>query len=221
MRRTPEAQDFDIRAFDEQQELRRITSCFNRHQVLGYITDSLGYMTSDEIDQIGKSLYADTLADQTRPVGAVLKEIGLTRESEQLRYLRSFLGRIDQVLANTLRSTHGHDILMSHVALEYGKEEMEEKLDLTLWKPGRLMRSAAYWLAGEGPVRPLMMDFFHLQSRGLVDFQRDTNREVVLPTHRMNDTAGSLEAIIQFPFVLNRNILLVAGRSETRIGART
>lgn len=177
-------------------------------------------MTSDEIERLGQQLYSDTVAGQSRPVGAVLREIGLTRESEQLRYLKSFFGNLDQVLLNTLRSTHGHNILMSRVALDYGKEEMEEKLDLAPWEPGRPMTSAAYWSAGEGPRRPLMLDFIRLDSQGLVNIQRDNGQEVVLPTHRMEGVAESLEAIIQSPLILGRNILLVAGRFETRTVAK-
>lgn len=221
MRRTTEAQDFDIETFYEQQKLRRTFSCFSRHQVLGYITDSLGYITQDEIERFAQQLYSDTVLEQTRPVGTVLKEIGLVRESKRLHYLRSFLGRLDQVLVVTLRSTHGHDILMSRVAIEYGKEEMEEKLDLTPWEPGRPMQSAAYWLAGEGHRRPLMMDFIRLDSQGLVNIRRDNGQEVILPTHRMDSTADQLEAIIQFPLILDKNILLVAGRSETIAVARS
>lgn len=206
--------------FNEQQKLRSIASCFGRDQILGYITDSLGYITREEVERLAQQLYSDSLAGQARPVGTVLQETGLTRESEKLRYLRSFLGRLDQTFVNTLRSTYGHDILMSAVALQYDRSEMEEKLDFTPWQPGKPMRSPSYWLAGEGPIRPLMMDFFQLESQRLVGIQENNGQEVVRPTYGMDSRADSLEAIIRSPLISNGNILLVAGKSEIRIATR-
>lgn len=209
-----------MREYKEQQELNQIASCFHRHRVLGYITDSLGYITRNEIEQLAKQFYSDVVADRPRPILTILQETGLIRESEKLHYLRSFLGRLDQALAVTLRYVHGHDILMSHVALEYTQAEMEEKLDFTPVQNLHEVRSVTYWFAGEGPARPLMLDFFHLESQGLVNIQRNDGREVILPTHRMNGTADSLESIIRSPIISRRDILLVAGRFETKAVAR-
>lgn len=214
---TVEAQCFNLKAYHEQQKTRDITACFRRDVILGYITDSLGHINRTEIGQLAQQLYLDTAADKPRPISTVLKAAGLTRESDTLHYLRSFRGILDQIFVTTLRSTHGHDILMSRVALEYTKEEMEAELDATPWHPEKPMRSVVDWLAGEGPARPLMLDLFHLESQGYVNINRNDNQEIILPTHLMDATADELEAIIDTPLISNRKTLLVAGKYETRV----
>lgn len=195
---TVEAQQhFNLKAYREQQETREIASCFRRDVILGYVTDSLGHIERTEIDQLSQQLFLDAVTNKPRPISDVLKAAGLTRESDTLHYLRSFRGIIDQIFVTTLRSTHGHDILMSRVALEYTKEEMEEK--------------------GEGPAQPLMQDFLHLESQGYVNFTRNNKQEIILPTHMMDATANELEAIIEDPLISNRKTLLVAGKYETRV----
>lgn len=211
---------FNIRGYHEQQELHRLASLFRREYVLGYVTDSLGYITRTETEQLAQQLYLDAVADGTRPISTVLQDVGLTRESERLRYLRSFLGKLDQMFHVTLRSTGGHDVLMSGVALYYDRAEMEERLDLVP-RAGKPHLRAADVLAGEGPIRPLMLDFCRLESVGCVNIVRTNEQQVVLPTASMDDMAESLEDLANLYEIQRRGLFLIAGRDETRVLVRS
>lgn len=204
----------------EQQQLARSAACFSRDWGLAYIVDSLGFMTREEVGRLAQGLYADTLANKPRPIGDVLREAGLTRESDRLKYLRSFGGLIDRFLVNTLRNPASHDVLMSHLALWYDQDEMEEVPDLTTpWVPGKPMFGMIDWLAGKGPVRPLMLGFYILHSLGYVNVQGNTGQEeIILPTFLTEFNISDLWEHHAHHLPLDsRNFLLVAGKYNTRI----
>lgn len=197
------------------QDLHKLASPFTRDKMMGYTINHLGGIDRDEIATFAQCLYEDAIAGNSRPISIVLAAAGLTRESDQLRYGRTALGRLDAALINSTHSEEGHNFLMSHVVLGYSQAEMEEKRDSRPWQPGTPVRSAIYRLAGDGPIRPLMLSIYRLESIGAVTIQKSNDREVIKPTSLMDEWADILEELVQ-P-LRSQNILLVAGTSGVRV----
>lgn len=166
-----------------------------------YLVDFLRQLRRGQVEDLAAVLDTDSEQNKPRSLAEVARAASLLVDS-----------------VNRRRSVH--DAFLSHVALSYTPEELHKQRRIGPIGPDDQPGSLVDSLAGSGPARPLVKEFYSLEGLGLVTVRTaEGRRELFVPTTRGRAYAETLGDI--FDHVVNfkgkRRFLAVVTRYQTSI----
>lgn len=172
-----------------------------RHYMLTVVLERGGFLNQTQIEQLSEAFYQDSATGIIRPLSEVYEAADL--------------------LNNANKEFVTNDVVLTHTALRYEKDEMEQQPP-GVWEKGSPLPGLVEELSGGGPARPLLLELYTLDSIGLAKCYTNRDGETEFNyTDQGRDYAMGLRVLYKFADWKGFDPLVVIGKDAQEVLPRT